>query len=122
MISFDVLRYASEFYVDDSFTLQDAFDLGRRVEAREQDDRADAVALRVVQALREPGAGDRPLLDVQAPVLVRPEEAAQMLGITVSALYSRVARHQLPGVVRTGRRLQFHRARLLEGLGRRAKR
>lgn len=57
------------------------------------------------------------------PVLIDADEAARMLGISVEALYQRVSRHQVPGVVRptpTSRRVQFHRATLLESIARKA--
>jgi predicted DNA-binding transcriptional regulator AlpA len=45
------------------------------------------------------------------------DEAARLLGISKEALYMRVARGQVPGVVRTKkRRIQSHRERLLTGL------
>lgn len=46
------------------------------------------------------------------PILVDYREAARLLGCTVTALKKRVARGQVPGIVRTGRRTQFHVDRL----------
>jgi hypothetical protein len=61
----------------------------------------------------------------EPPVLIDTDEAARLLGISKAALYQRVSRHQVPGVVRSGRsgrRVQFHRGRLLEGIERKASR
>lgn len=44
--------------------------------------------------------------------LLLPVEAADMLRLSKSALYSAVYRGQIPGVVRVGRRLRFNRAEL----------
>jgi hypothetical protein len=41
------------------------------------------------------------------PVLVDYPEAARLLGISLGALEKRVARNRVPGIVRTGRRIQF---------------
>lgn len=46
-------------------------------------------------------------------ILIDYPEAAALLGITVYALEKRVARNLIPGVVRTGRRVQFNRERLV---------
>lgn len=56
------------------------------------------------------------------PVLIDAPEAARLLGISVDALYMRISRGQVPGVVKTGRRTQFHRERLLTSLAKRASR
>ncbi len=55
-------------------------------------------------------------------VLISTSEAARLLGISRSALYMRIFRHQVGGIVRTGRRVQFHRARLLAWLDRKVSR
>ena len=52
------------------------------------------------------------------PILLSATDAACLLGITRAALYQRVHSHQVGGVVRIGRRLQFHRERLLAWLDR----
>lgn len=55
-------------------------------------------------------------------LLVDVPEAAAMLGISETALRSRESRGQLRGVaVRTGRRLQFHHAKLVALLEKRAR-
>jgi predicted DNA-binding transcriptional regulator AlpA len=51
-----------------------------------------------------------------APVLLDVPEAAALLGLSEAALRTRINRCQVPGIVRTGRRIQFHRERLLSGL------
>lgn len=53
------------------------------------------------------------------PLLVDRREAARLLGISVEALDKRVQRSQLPpgALKRTGRRLQFVRAKLLDARG-----
>jgi predicted DNA-binding transcriptional regulator AlpA len=59
----------------------------------------------------------------QAPaILINAPEAARLLGISVDALYMRISRGQVPGVVKTGRRTQFHRERLIASLAKRAAR
>jgi predicted DNA-binding transcriptional regulator AlpA len=57
-----------------------------------------------------------------APAIIDIEEAAHLLGISSEALFKRVQRHQVPGVVRTGRRVQFVREKMLETVQRRARR
>lgn len=54
-------------------------------------------------------------------VLIDAPEAARLLGISVEALYMRVSRCQVSGVVKTGRRTQFHKERLLSSLEKRAR-
>jgi hypothetical protein len=54
--------------------------------------------------------------------LVDVDEAAMILGISPSALRMRITRGQVPGVVRTGRRVQVHRERLTKSLERKARR
>jgi hypothetical protein len=63
----------------------------------------------------------RPKWERPPPVLIDAEEAAALLGITENALRLRVQRHLVPGVVRTGRRVQFHRERLLAGIERKVR-
>lgn len=59
----------------------------------------------------------------QAPaILINAPEAARLLGISVDALYMRISRGQVPGIVKTGRRTQFHRERLIASLAKRASR
>lgn len=41
------------------------------------------------------------------PILVGRKEAAKLLGITLAGLDHRVALDRVPGIVRTGRRVQF---------------
>lgn len=43
------------------------------------------------------------------PYLLTPQEAAGLLRTTVGAIYARVERGQMPGVVRQGRKILFHR-------------
>lgn len=52
-------------------------------------------------------------------LLVDAEEAARLLDITRAALDKRVARRQMPvgSIKRTGRRIQFVRAKLIEARG-----
>jgi predicted DNA-binding transcriptional regulator AlpA len=61
----------------------------------------------------------------EPPALMDAPEAARLLSISVKALYQRVSRHRVPGVVRTGegrrQRIQFHREKLLAGLERKAR-
>jgi predicted DNA-binding transcriptional regulator AlpA len=49
------------------------------------------------------------------------KEAARLLGIKPAALYARVARGQVPGVIRTGSKIEFLRSKLEAGLARRAR-
>lgn len=70
------------------------------------------VGLLAIDKAKAGEKADRVLLDVK--------EAASLLGITPSALSMRVARGQVTGVVKTGRRLQFHRERLVAGLTKKA--
>jgi hypothetical protein len=55
------------------------------------------------------------------PALINVEEAARLLNISAAALRGRIKRHKVPGVVRTGRRVQFHRDKLLAGLASRVR-
>lgn len=47
------------------------------------------------------------------PPLVRAEEVASWLQITLKAVYAKAARGSLPGAVRVGRRLYFLRSELV---------
>jgi hypothetical protein len=53
-------------------------------------------------------------------ILIDYRDAARLLGISVGALRNRVMRGQVPGVIRTGRSVQFFKPTLVERLGRRA--
>jgi hypothetical protein len=55
-------------------------------------------------------------------VLIDARKAAKLLGITVEALRMRQKRGQVRGIVKTGRRVQFHRIVLLESYERKARR
>lgn len=50
------------------------------------------------------------------PELLTVEDVAQLLRTTARAIYSQVARGQLPGVIRVGRRVLFDRKDLLQWL------
>jgi excisionase family DNA binding protein len=50
------------------------------------------------------------------PLLLTVDEAADLLRCTRRAIYSRLARGQLAGAIRLGRRILFRRAVLLAGL------
>lgn len=56
------------------------------------------------------------------PLLLTTAMAARMLGCSVKALYHRVTERRIPSscIVRSGRRLLFHRTKLLEAMERRA--
>jgi excisionase family DNA binding protein len=60
---------------------------------------------------------ERPTADPDLPVLLTPTEAATLLRTTRKAIYALVARHQIPGVVRVGRRVLFRARDLLHWLG-----
>lgn len=66
-------------------------------------------------------APSQQVLAEPAPLLLSVPEAARMLGVSRAALDKRIQRGQIPGVVRTGRRVQIHRERLLAGLERKAR-
>lgn len=55
------------------------------------------------------------VLDEYAPLLT-PAEVASILRTTTTAIYARIERGQLPGVIRDGRRLLVDRAALLDWL------
>ncbi len=50
------------------------------------------------------------------PTLLTPEEVAELLRTTRTAVYAMVARHQIPGVIRLGRRVLVRAEDLLEWL------
>ena len=52
------------------------------------------------------------------PYLLTVDEAAEFLRTTPKALYARVARRQIPGVVRDARRVLFRRDHLLKYVAR----
>ena len=54
----------------------------------------------------------------EPPPLLTADELAEFLRLTRSAVYTMVARGELPGVVKIGRRLRFRREAVLEWLGR----
>jgi len=51
--------------------------------------------------------------DKSESILLRPREAAEMLGLSLSEVYQLARREELP-VVRIGRAVRLHRARLIE--------
>ncbi len=75
---------------------------------------ATIIAEKLAEKRRENASGPSLLISV--------EEAAKLLGCSKVALYQRVDRRSIPGVVRTGRRLQFHRPTLETWLARKAAR
>jgi hypothetical protein len=78
----------------------------------------------VVQVGEEPELGPRPSAVVDPrtlPHLLNVTEAGKLLGCSADGVYARVARGQLTGVdglVRTGRKIQFLRDKLLAALER----
>lgn len=84
---------------------------------------AEVIADHVVAKLRAAGAIMTIVPAVAEPerILISSDEAAALLGITRRALAKRVERHQVPGVCRVGRRIQFNKAKLLAGLDRRTR-
>ncbi|MCU1245388.1 MAG: hypothetical protein JWN02_1298 [Acidobacteria bacterium] len=54
-------------------------------------------------------------------VLLNVRDAAKLLGITPNALKLRMQVRQVPGLVRIGRRVWFHREKLVAGYGKVAK-
>jgi excisionase family DNA binding protein len=50
------------------------------------------------------------------PILLTVDDAAQLLRTTDRAIYAMIERHQLPGIVRIGRRVLFRSADLLDWL------
>jgi excisionase family DNA binding protein len=56
-------------------------------------------------------------VSVDLPVLLTVQETASLLRTTPKAIYAMVERHQLPGVVRLGRRVLVRSAVLLDWLG-----
>lgn len=61
-------------------------------------------------------------LDEPQPVLLTTQMAAKLLGCSLKALYHRVAERHIPSscIVRSGRRLLFHRLKLLAAIERKA--
>lgn len=55
----------------------------------------------------------------QLPDLLTPDEVAALLRTTRKAVYAMIARGQLPGIVRLGRRVLFDRHELLQWLAER---
>jgi hypothetical protein len=72
---------------------------------------------RSILASRAPSVASAP------SALIDADEAAPLIGITEDALWQRKSRGQLPpgSVVQTGRRVQFHREKLLAGIAKRAR-
>jgi excisionase family DNA binding protein len=54
----------------------------------------------------------------ELPYLLTPKEVAAFLRTTVGAIYARVERGQMPGVVKQGRSLRFHRDTIRRSLDR----
>lgn len=52
----------------------------------------------------------------ELPELLTPQEVADWLKSTVSAIYAKAERGTLPGAVRVGRRLYFVRAELIKSV------
>lgn len=57
-----------------------------------------------------------PLSGSALPILLTVDDAAQLLRTTDRAIYAMIERHQLPGVIRIGRRVLFRSAVLLDWL------
>ena len=55
----------------------------------------------------------------ELPDLLTPDELAALLRTTRKAVYAMIARGQLPGIVRLGRRVLFDRGELLQWLAER---
>ena len=72
-----------------------------------------------------PGPSASPTRSLVTPVLhdlpdlLTPDEVAALLRTTRKAVYAMIARGQLPGIVRLGRRVLFDRAELLHWLAER---
>jgi excisionase family DNA binding protein len=68
--------------------------------------------------LRNPVRAEHLNLDEaeRLPMFLTPDETASLLRTSRKAIYAMAERDQLPGVVRLGRRLLFHREELLEWL------
>lgn len=84
---------------------------------------AEVIADAVMAKLTATGVIAPPPVTTAEPerILISSDEAAALLGITRRALAKRVERHQVPGVCRVGRRIQFNKAKLLSGLDRRTR-
>jgi excisionase family DNA binding protein len=52
------------------------------------------------------------------PLLLTPDEAASLLRISRAAMYARIARRQVPGIYRDGRRVRIVRDLLLRSIER----
>ncbi len=101
---------------------------------RAAEEHADRVARRVVDRMRTATLSPATIaiapsaafaataLDEPPPILLSTTAAATLLGCSVKALYHRVAERQIPSscVVRSGRRILFHRERLLAAIDRKA--
>lgn len=57
---------------------------------------------------------------ISGPMLLTVAEAASYLRTSEAAIYKMVERHQVPGVVRVGRRLLFHHQTLVHWLSQNA--
>lgn len=72
---------------------------------------------RTVSAAGKHGSGrENQNLGGAAPVLLTTDEVADLLRTSRTAIYAMVARKQLPGVVRIGRRVLFRRADVMRWL------
>lgn len=80
--------------------------------------RASTGAVAPIVGLATPRTHDGPSLSsvVEGPVLLTPNEVAQLLRTTRRAVYAMLERGQLPGAVRLGRRVLFDRHELLHWL------
>jgi predicted DNA-binding transcriptional regulator AlpA len=79
----------------------------------------DQVAESLADLRRRFDAEPKP--DAAPSLVIGCKEAARLLGIQPAALYARVARGQVPGVIRTGKTIGFLRSKLEAGLARRAR-
>ena len=60
---------------------------------------------------------NQPLAADELPQILDANEVASLLRTTRAAVYAMVERHQIPGVMRIGRRVRFRRDTLLVWLG-----
>ena len=81
----------------------------------------EALATAVAAQLSSSTLGRAATEMLPVSVVIDAQEAAQLLGITVPALYARVSRHRVPGRL-PGRRVTFHRETFMQGLQKRARR
>jgi len=79
------------------------------------------VAIGTPAAMMPPVPVPSPALTEPAPLLLSVPEAAKLLGVSRAAMDKRIQRGQVPGVVRTGRRVQLLREKLVAGLERKAR-